>query len=102
MLDEQLSVCGAIDAALGQRRIEAALATAMHGFQAQVGGREHRSRRQQGVGELHQGIGTALKAVVERLAIGLQGGEPVKAVDSFLASHSATCTRSWLLAHLCC
>lgn len=51
-------------ATMGDGRIEAAPAAAMDGGQAQMGGREGRPRRQEGVQDLEEGVGALVEAGV--------------------------------------
>ena len=50
---------------MAKRVVEAAPATAVRRLQAQVDWRGYRLRGEEGVGELEEGIGTAMEAVVE-------------------------------------
>ena len=72
----ELSECRAegfdIEATLNQGIIEAALAAAVCGLQAEVGQRRDRIGRQHGVAQLEEGIGTALEADMQGSAEGAQ------------------------------
>jgi len=79
---EQAAQGRVVHTPLGQRPVEAAPTAAMHRFQAQVGRGEHRTRRQQGISQIHQRSGPPLKAAIERVTEGVQGGDGCRLVHS--------------------
>jgi hypothetical protein len=66
-----------VEATLGQGVVEAPPPTAMRGEQAHVRQRGDRLRRQQRIGQLEQGIGTAMEAVMQG---GAEGAEQLQIV----------------------
>jgi hypothetical protein len=73
MIDQQLAERLCVDTAARQRLVQAAVATAEHRLEAEMGHRGHRRRgAQQRVGQLEQRIAPAAQTAVEVLAEPLQ------------------------------
>jgi len=87
ILSEQLAQGWAVHMPLGQGRVEAPPPASVDGFLTQMHRREHLSRRQQRIREIHQGIGAVLKAAIERVTKGVQGGEGCRLIHSLLFCH---------------
>ena len=69
MADEQVAQDLGVDTSTGQSRIEASPSAPVRGLEAQVDGRRSGSvRGEDGVGELEEGVGPAVEAIVERTA----------------------------------
>jgi len=75
MADKQVAQGVGVDQTPPERGIEAAPAPSMRRLEAQVsGGRDGGLRGEDGVGELEEGVGSAVEAFVERAAEDVQSG----------------------------
>src|SRR5215210_8227972 len=69
MADEQVAQDPRVDTSTGQSPVEAAPSAPVRGLEAQVDGRRGGNvRAEDGVGELEEGVASAVEAFVERVA----------------------------------
>ena len=75
MTGEKLAQSLGVDPSPTQRRVEACPTATMRWFEAQVNGRRDDTCRKGGVGELEEGVDTAIEAAVERVSESAQDGK---------------------------